>query len=656
MATQDRIARPLEWDPPRQAISRVPYLPGLDGMRAVAVVAVMIYHTNNGWLPGGFIGVEVFFVISGYLITLLLIGEHEKRGRIDLKEFWLRRARRLLPALFLMMALLMIYTAIFERDTLGTLRGDVAAGLAYITNWYQIWVGAGYTAQLEFAPLRHLWSLAVEEQFYLIWPIVMVGLISLGRRRLPDVSRWLVLAAVAIAVGTGLLYHPGQLATAEVAPEAYWSVAGRSISKMDTLYLSTITRATGLLMGGAFAMLWRPVAVMRGPLRRRGRELDLVAIVGLTGLGALAWFLHVQTQNHADPWLFRSGFLAVDLASIMVMAAVVHQGAMAGPILGNPFFNWIGTRSYGLYLYHWPIYQIIRGTAGGKLTVAEFAMSMATTGVLTELSYRFVEMPIRQRKVGQWWDRLRRARDAAPRQLLTVGAVGCLAVFGFAAVSMVTAELKQTEIGPGGPGGPSAGDLITTTSGPPATAPVVIPVTAPAPTAGAAQSGAPTTATNTTMPASAGAYAFGDSVMDGARESLEARGIQVFAQESEQIYKVTPVVAQLGAAGQLPEMVVVHLGTNDAFRGNQLHDLMDALNGVDRVVVLTIHAPGVEHVDANNEQIRALPATYPNVTVFDWDAEVANCVGNCLAAIDQIHLSEDGVPFYVNAIATALGI
>ena len=654
MASNDVSARPLAWDPPRQAISSVPYLPGLDGMRALAVVAVMIYHTNNGWLPGGFIGVEVFFVISGYLITLLLIGEHEKRGRIDLKAFWLRRARRLLPALFLMMALLMTYTAFFERDTLGKLRGDVIAGFGYITNWYQIWVGAGYTAQLEFAPLRHLWSLAVEEQFYLVWPVIMVGLISFGRRRLPDVSRWLVLAAIAIAVATGLLYHPGQLATAEVAPEAYWDVAGRSISKMDTLYLSTITRATGLLIGGAFAMLWRPVAVMRGPLRQRGRELDLVAIVGLASLGALAWYLHVQTQNHADPWLFRGGFLAVDIATVMVMAAVVHQGAMAGPLLGNPVLNWIGTRSYGLYLYHWPIYQIIRETAGAKLTVAEFATAMAITAVITELSYRFVEMPIRRRKVGEWWDRLRRASDAAPRQLLAVGAVGCIALFGFAAVSMVTAELKQNEVAESlGQGGPSAGDLLTTTTVPPATA---VPVTvAPSPTAVGNPTVAPTAATST-VPAVAGVFAFGDSVMEGARESLEARGIAVYARESEQIYLVTPVVEELAAAGTLPDRVVVHLGTNDAFRGTQLNSLMNALSGVDRVVVLTVHAPGVGWVVANNEQIRALPATYPNVTVLDWDADTANCVGNCLAAIDQTHLSEDGVPFYVNAIATALGI
>ena len=446
VATQELSARPLEWNPPRQAISRVPYLPGLDGMRALAVVAVILYHTNNGWLPGGFIGVEVFFVISGYLITLLLIGEHEKTGRIALKEFWMRRARRLLPALFLMMALLMVYSAIFERDTLGKLRGDVIAGVAYITNWYQIWTGAGYTALLDFAPLRHLWSLAVEEQFYLIWPLVMVALMRLGRRRLPEISRWLVLAALLLAVITGLLYHPGQLGTPEVAPEAFWSVGGHSVSKMDALYLSTFTRATGLLLGAALAMIWRPVAVMRGPMRDKGLLLDVLAVLGLGALGALAWFLHVQVDGRADPWLFRGGFLATDFATLLVIAAVTHRGAKMGMFLGAQPLNWIGTRSYGLYLYHWPIFEIIRGNAGATLTVPEFVGAMVLTCVITELSYRYVEMPIRRRQLGKWLDRARDVHDPRQRQALAVGAVACVAVFGFAAVSMFTAPLKQNEV------------------------------------------------------------------------------------------------------------------------------------------------------------------------------------------------------------------
>ena len=446
MATQELSARPLEWIPARQAISRVPYLPGLDGMRALAVVAVILYHTNNGWLPGGFIGVEVFFVISGYLITLLLIGEHEKTGRIALKEFWMRRARRLLPALFLMMALLMVYSAIFERDTLGKLRGDVIAGVAYITNWYQIWTGAGYTALLDFAPLRHLWSLAVEEQFYLIWPLVMVALMRLGRRRLPEISRWLVLTALLLAVITGLLYHPGQLGTPDVAPEAFWSVGGHSVSKMDALYLSTFTRATGLLLGAALAMIWRPVAVMRGPMRDKGLLLDGLAVLGLGALGALAWFLHVQVDGRADPWLFRGGFLATDFATLLVIAAVTHRGAKMGMFLGAQPLHWIGTRSYGLYLYHWPIFEIIRGNAGATLTVPEFVGAMVLTCVITELSYRYVEMPIRRRQLGKWLDRARDVHDPRQRQALAVGAVACVAAFGFAAVSMFTAPLKQNEV------------------------------------------------------------------------------------------------------------------------------------------------------------------------------------------------------------------
>ena len=162
----------------RAHISRVPYLPGLDGMRALAVVAVMVYHANSDWLPGGFLGVEMFFVISGYLITLLLISERERTYRISLRQFWMRRARRLLPALFTMMAIVVAWTAVFKTEALGQLRGDVIAGIFYVSNYYQIWVGQGYTAAGDFAPLRHLWSLAVEEQFYLVWPVVMVVLLG----------------------------------------------------------------------------------------------------------------------------------------------------------------------------------------------------------------------------------------------------------------------------------------------------------------------------------------------------------------------------------------------------------------------------------------------------------------------------------------------
>ena len=634
-------------------------------MRALAVVAVMLYHTNNGWMPGGFIGVEVFFVISGYLITLLLIGEHEKKGRVDLKQFWMRRARRLLPALFLMMALLMIYTAIFERDTLGKLRGDVFAGTAYVSNWYQIWTGAGYTALLDFAPLRHLWSLGVEEQFYLLWPLIMVGLIYLGRRRLPEVSRWLVLAAVAIAVVTALLFHPGQLGTPEVHPEAYWSVGGHEIAKMDTLYLSTFTRATGLLLGGALAMLWRPVAVMRGPLRTKGPLLDVVAVIGLVALGALAWFLHVQVDGHADPWLFRGGFLAVDFATVLVIVAVTHRGAKMGLFLGNPVLNWIGTRSYGLYLYHWPIFQIIRGNAGARLTVPEFVVAMMLTCIVTELSYRYVEMPIRRRQLGRWFNQVRDVDDPKRRQLLAAGAVACLALFGFAVVSLVTAPLKQNEVQAildEAQGQVTDVDAILQGSTTVAPAPTtVVPATsvAVATQIGAATTVAPTTsaaASTTAAVGSIGRYlAIGDSVMLGAASPLRAAGFTVDAVESRQFGDYLDTLRALSASGQVPDVVVVHLGTNGAINVDDAHDFFELLADVPEVIVLTnwVDRPWTE---ANNELILSLPQQYPNVSVGYWADLAPECKGNCYAQADGFHLSADGADYYAALITTWAGV
>ncbi|MFM2072442.1 MAG: hypothetical protein RLZZ623_2705, partial [Actinomycetota bacterium] len=439
-----------DWSPPRTPtgqISRVPQMPGLDGLRAIAVVSVMIYHANRTWLHGGFLGVEVFFVISGYLITLLLIAEHERSGTVDLRQFWLRRFRRLLPALYVMLALMTVYLAIFKAQARGRTRGDIIAGVTYVSNWYQIWVGAGYTATEAFAPLRHLWSLAVEEQFYVIWPLIMVVILRRGRAHLPRVALWLFGVSLAITLIIAYLYVPGDI-NSTCAPgnsHGYWIIAGRCISVNDTLYLSTFTRAGGLMLGAAFAMVWRPVAVMRGPLRDKGRMLDAFALLGVALLGYLAWHVHLAdpalamlTGSRFDPWLFRGGFFAVGLATLLIIAAVTHRGAMAGALLGNPVCTWIGTRSYGLYLYHWPIYQIIRQEAGKTLGIWQFVLAMLITVPLTEFSYRYIEMPVRRGSVGAWLRAERRRPTPATlqrrRQLAGLGVVGVV-LLGWAGVS-----------------------------------------------------------------------------------------------------------------------------------------------------------------------------------------------------------------------------
>jgi peptidoglycan/LPS O-acetylase OafA/YrhL len=702
----------------RAHISRVPYLPGLDGMRAIAVVAVMIYHANSSWLPGGFLGVEMFFVISGYLITLLLIAERERTYRISLIDFWLRRARRLLPAVCLLMVLLTVWTALFERDALGQLRGDVFAGFFYVSNWYQVWVGLGYTAAGDFAPLRHLWSLAVEEQFYLVWPLVMVAFLGrTGTRRVANFSRWLFVGAIGITILVGLAYHPGAVGEPEVTPEAYWRIAGRPISKLDTLYLSTVARAGGLLLGAGFAMVWRPFAILRGPLRDRGRAFDVVAVLAFVGFGWMCWNIHLVDPSGADGRLFRGGLFVAGVLTLLIIAAVTHQGSAANRLLGGKVLRWIGTRSYGLYLFHWPIYQIIRNVAGNSLRLHEFLLAMIPTVIITELSYRFVETPIRVGGVAALTQRVRNREVRRPTGLLIGAAAVAVAMVTFAGVTLATADLKQNDItesldeGEGFtvsltdavdgknpapvPIPPSTVAPTTAVPAPVATPPTTVAVTttapalmptpttvldgsAPAPVATAvvpaSTIGLPTTLAPgpvtqlgvvtdvnaitplSLTPATSGLQlvAVGDSVMLGAAEDLTASGFVVDAVKSRQLISYVPELEAVQLSGALTSVIVMHLGTNGPFSDASLASLMNLVVDVPTVVMLT--GKGDRNwMTGNNNKIRALPGAFPNVTVLDWEVLAASCEGRCFYD-DGIHLTQTGQKFYSMLVDRVLGL
>jgi len=693
----------------RAHISRVPYLPGLDGMRALAVVAVMVYHANSDWLPGGFLGVEMFFVISGYLITLLLISERERTYRISLRQFWLRRARRLLPALFTMMLLVTVWTAIFKNEALGALRGDVLAGVFYVANWYQIWEGLGYTAAGDFAPLRHLWSLAVEEQFYIFWPVVMIFLLGRsGTRQVASVSRWLFIAAAVITVTVALLYYSGPIGEPNVTPDAYWWLGDRPIAKIDTLYLSSVTRLSGILLGAAFAMVWRPLAIVRGPLRSKGRLFDGLALVSIAGFGWLCWNTYLASPTGADPFLFRGGLFLAGLATLAIIAAVTHRGAHANRLLGNPLFRWIGTRSYGLYLYHWPIYQMIRGVAGNKLTFREFAFALLLTTIVTELSYRLVETPIRQGRFTHGWRQIFAGAKRGPKLLVTGAAAMAVAVGLVVGAVLLTAPLEQNEIAQALDAGEEfTTDLLaadvpvastttsstTTTSPPVTTVPAVVdpvldpsgsiapdgsvpPITA-APTTVPATTVPPTTVPPTTVPpapvgqlgvvssldgllplaipptvAGFPLVALGDSVMLGAAEELQARGFQVDALQSRQMSAFLPTMQTLKDNGTFGSVVVVHLGTNGGFSQETLDAMLATVAEVPVVLLLTGKADRGWIAD-NNAKLRAAPATHPNVTVVDWEVLSAICEGRCFYD-DGIHLTQSGQNFYADVIGRVL--
>ncbi len=657
-------------------LSRVPYLPGLDGLRALAVVAVMVYHANHAWFGGGFLGVEVFFVISGYLITLLLIGEDERHGHVDLGQFWLRRARRLLPALFVMLAGLLVYMSLFERKPLGRTRGDFLGGTFYVSNWYQIFVGQGYADSGAFAPLRHLWSLAVEEQFYLLWPLVMIVILRRARRNLPKVGLWLIGVSIAIAVLTAGLFASGDVPTT-CSPDnmhGYWELFGRCISINDTLYLGTITRAGGLMLGAGFAMLWRPVAIMRGPLRHKGRLLDLLAVVGLAVLALLMWKVTLtgvgRTQGtRFDPWLFRGGFMWTGIATLLLIAAVTHRGAVAGWTIGNPQFTWIGTRSYGLYLYHWPIYQIIRTYAGVALTTGQFVLAIAITLPITELSYRFVETPIRKGRLTAWlrarWQE-RAAGAAAPtvpsasaRPIMALGAVA-LALVGFSVFSVATAQNKcvgdvecslvQAGADPTTPASSTAPPATTVDTTPGSVGGGVDPAATTVPAT------APTTAAPPTAPPPPpDLIAFGESVMLGAKAPLEAAGFVVDAKESRQASGMIAELAARRDAGGIGPIVVIQVGTNGTVTDDEFRQII-ALLPTSQVYFLTVKA-NVPWIDGNNQRIFGLPGTYgPNVHVIDWKGRSAEIADQLSKEDGGVHLrGTKAQQFYANMIFDNIG-
>ncbi len=646
-------------------LSKVPYLPGLDGMRALAVAAVLVYHANPTWLPGGFLGVEVFFVISGYLITLLLMAERERTGTVKIGAFWMRRARRLLPALFLMLFLLITYTWMFRAEELGKLRGDVIAALFYVSNWYQIWVGQGYSATGDFAPLRHLWSLAVEEQFYLLWPVAMLFLLRRnGTRNLALTARWLVVAAIAVTVLTALVYHPGRIGDCSVNPEAYWTIGDRCISKADTLYLSTITRSSGLLLGAAFAMLWRPMAIMRGPLRNAGRLLDLIALAGLGFLCLFVWTIHFVTPAGADPWLFRGGFLWTALATLMMIAAVTHSRTITAKVLGNPVFLYVGTRSYGLYLFSWPIYQIIREVAGNVLSFREFVVALILTMIITELSYRFIEMPVRRRQVAAWWESLRVRRDPVPRQIAAVTVVATLLVLAFGVLRLGLADVEQNEIAAALDAGQenvtsldellgTGGDEGAAGADPPPSA-TTVPAVADTAVAAATTTSTTTTTTTTTLPKEPVDYlAIGDSVMLGAAGVLSNRGYTVNAEVSRQMVDVVPVMQQLADADLFGDPVVIHLGTNGPFTKETLDAFLAPLSSVPNVIMLNIRAER-PWTASNNALLQERDRPGDNIILIDWQGLSQGCTGNCFSA-DGIHLSADGQRFYADVIGDVTG-
>jgi peptidoglycan/LPS O-acetylase OafA/YrhL len=372
-------------------------MPGLDGLRAIAVLAVISYHLGFGWASGGMLGVGVFFTLSGYLITDVLLAQWSEGG-LRLGDFWLRRARRLLPALFLMLAVVSLWVSVDDRSRLHDLRFEVLSAVGYVNNWWQIFHHQSYFARFgPPSPLGHLWSLAVEEQFYFIWPFLLLLGVRFIPERVPPFAIRPRLATVTFLVATGsaiemaLLYQPSFDAS--------------------RVYDGTDTRAFGLLFGAALAMVWPSRALTRRVTPAAVTILDVLGVVGLVTIAALVW-----RTNQYSTFVYQGGIVLLSLATVLVVAVCAHPATRVGRVLGLNPLRWIGVRSYGIYLWHQPIIVLTTPALARGHDPLRVTAQVAATFAVAALSWRYVEEPVRRGALGRILRKVR-AEGWRPRSL-----------------------------------------------------------------------------------------------------------------------------------------------------------------------------------------------------------------------------------------------
>lgn len=650
---------------------RLPFIRGVDGLRAIAVMAVLFYHAEFGWALGGFLGVEMFLVISGYLITSLLLVEWLKTGRIDFKAFWFRRARRLLPAVGLLLAVVTTVSVLFYRDTVAQLFGEVVAAAGYVTNWLLIFKDVSYFESFERPSLlQHLWSLSVEEQFYVLWPILFavgMGLLRFKTKK-ATLRAFLGITVVGIAGSTILM-------AALFTP----------FSDPSRVYYGTDTRMAGLLVGVALALVCIPWRVK--PAATRVRRIG-INVVGFGCLAVLAVIL-IRMEEFA-PLLYRGGFLITSLATAGLIATVVHPSGRIGALLDNRVMNWIGTRSYGIYLWHWPIFMLTRpGFEVADAPVAVFVLRTAATFAFAEVSYRLVEMPIRKLGFKPWLDSL---MDLVRRPSVRIGLIGAAVGVALAilmvgpqvsdtsasesalADSALTSEIVDTRVSSSPSASSSSISSATTTAPDPAVLPADV-IDDPGTTEDTdtpsesvdppdlSETQAPTSTTSPfdqpdselwVDPASVpppSVTIIGDSILAGSANAILAtfpNYVTIDATVSRQFRHATDVADKLVSEDALGDIVIIHLGTNGAFSSETFDEVMESVSTATRVIVLTTAVPR-RWEDAVNKAILAGAERWPNIEILDWQSIAKE--NDSWFNSDHVHLNSTGQQAYAEVLA-----
>ena len=674
----------------------LPHAPALDGLRALAVCAVLLYHAGLCWIPGGFLGVEVFFVISGYLITSLLLAERSATGRIDLVGFWLRRARRLLPALFAMLLGVVAFAVVFLPDEVAGLRGDAVSGALYVNNWYQIFSHASYFENVgRPSLLRHLWSLAVEEQFYLVWPVLFCLLMRWKQlhakpaghdgeesgsketdgcldARLSHADKQLLSFGPLRATSVSFVSSPFHILLIGAAASAIW-MALQYVPDADPsrIYFGTDTRASGILIGAALAFLRIDAMVGRGSWTRRSdrtaTEPQRLAraparirwtrnVTGLVALIVLAICLLRLSEFQA--FLYCGGFVLTSLATAALIATVVHAPeTRIGRIFAWTPLRWIGVRSYGIYLWHFPIFLITRPQLDVPMQgVALLTLRLTITILIAALSYRYLELPIRQGAIARYWHTWRMAHEHQRRWL---GACGAAAVSAVAALLIVFGTLLFAAKAP-----PPAEYLtamqesnhtahVTGRAEPPPASTAARAAPAPYPTATSDECAITDVAAVSSI-SGASITAIGDSVMLGVRDELQrvlGTNVIVDAEIGRQARHALAAAQKLRQEGKIRPIVILHIGANGSISAKMFDKIMAELADAREVVIVNVKVPRPWETP-NNEMLAEAVRRYPKTVLVDWHAASENRPE--IFWKDGHHLRPQGAAIYAELIAQAL--
>lgn len=576
----------------------ISHIPAIDGLRALAVIAVLLYHLGFGWIPGGFLGVDLFFVISGYVITRLLLDSIQRSGGLDLRGFYSARIRRLLPGLIFMIVSTALFVGAWAPEAIKRFLTDIPFVLSGTMNWALVYRHQDYFEAIGRPPLlQHTWSLAVESQFYLVWPLILLLVLKrFGKKLIPGAA-----LAIAAISGSALLILSLRMDASNT-------------QRVSHVYFGTDTHSIGLFLGAALAVSWIPQNLSTKISQRAQDFIDGVGVVGL--LGILSCFLFI---NESDATLYRIAFPLAGIFGCAIIISLVHPASRFAPLLSTKPILWIGERSYAIYLWHWIIFQVTRPSVDlAGATWALYALRILIVFALADISLRWVELPVRTGAVESWFRGMKyRTKKVRIRQKSSVFAGLLLLIV---ATSLVSANALS---------------YGTRTQA-----------------ALKASFTAPTTKKVVTQPNKPMLWVTGDSVILGIRYSLDQHvpigliNARVGRQAGELI-----TVLRHDKSAMKDSPIILDLGNNNRLTPAEVTAVFEEIKDQPRIIMVNTAVPRPWR-DSNNALIDEYAKKYPQTTVVDWQ-KISEGHPEYFAP-DGVHLVPDGITAYVRAILSAL--